>query len=1165
MKVRAITVAILVLEVATSVWAGDMEQLRREFLQPPDSSKPRTWWQWMNGNITREGITADLEAMQRVGLGGAWIFSYNNAPEGPVGFLTPQWLEMARHAGKEANRLGLEFGIHNSDGWNGAGGPWITPELSMKKLVWSETRVHGPAKFDAIVSHPPETLKFYREIALLAFPAPTGETQAVPPQQVQMRSSVPGFYGRALLDGKTDTGVAIPRTTRQETHFIEFEFPAPQTVRSLVVHTEASNLLTPCGALDSVQLLASEDDQQFRPVAIFNTCWLHSQYEEPTITVSFDAVTAKVFRLVLAELPAFAITEVQFLSSPRVHYFELKAGIARINGHGGETFALARPGGPVKDTTYPAGMVIAPEAVINLTDRMAADGRLKWDVPPGDWVLLRMGYTSSGAVMMPATRLGQGLQCDKLNTRGVESHFPNYVGRLAKEFGPLTGRTYAVAETDSWECGLQNWTDDFGQEFRQRRGYDLTPFLPLLVTGRVMGSTEICERVLWDFRRTVADLIREKYYMRFGELCHQTGLCYCGEGTGRQQFFYDPLNYQVPCDIPMGEYWMPDDLRVDNRAAASVAHTYGRTVLVAGEAFTAFPEKARWTADPLAMKPLGDRAFCDGVTMTVFHRYAHQPWLNVVPGMTMGPWGTMFERTLTWWEQGRTWLLYLSRCQHLLRQGKFVGDVCHYIGDDVPTFFGHREDLWLPLPAGYDYDGCNDEILQQFSVRDGRLDLPSGMNYRVLLLPGGRTMRPAAMRKIHVLVREGAVVVGPRPTKSPSLENFPACDEKINRLARDIWGDCDGHAVREHFFGKGRVFWGLSWDEIFAAMKLPMDFTYSAKPAVAELNYIHRRIDDADLYFVANRAMEPVETVCAFRVTGKAPELWHPETGRIERPACFEEADGVTRVPLRFDPAGSVFVVFREAADGKNVIAISPSTAGIELTRGPDGRIEASVAQAGTYELKLRDGSSCKLDVPLVPAAVEIAGPWEVRFQPGRAAPQKITLDKLISWTQHSDSGVKYFSGTATYSKEITIPSELLGQDHLLYLDLGAVKNLAEVKLNDQELGIFWKPPFRIEITAAARSGANRLEVRITNLWVNRLIGDEQYPDDADYSAGGIPGGGLKALPKWLTEGTPRPTPRIAFATWKLWHKNDPLLDSGLLGPVRLIAAMRQFVVSPPF
>lgn len=624
----------------------------------------------------------------------------------------------------------------------------------------------------------------------------------------------------------------------------------------------------------------------------------------------------------------------------------------------------------------------------------------------------------------------------------------------------------------------------------------------------------------------------------------------------------------------------------------------------------------------------------------MFHRYALQPWADVRPGMTMGPWGVHYERTQTWWDWTMPWHDYLARCQLMLRQGRFVADICYLQAEAPPQgFHDHPR-------AGYHWDECSAEVvLTRMTVRDGRLVLPDDMSYRLLVLPESPTMTPALLGKIKDLVEAGATVVGSRPVRSPSLSGYPKCDESVKRLADELWGDCDGQKVKEHCVGRGRICCGTVPEALLAKAGVRPDFT-----SRAVLRYIHRKGGDTDLYFVANPLPSSLTAVCSFRVTGKQPELWWLDTGHVEAAAMFTEQDDATSVSVPLGPSGSVFVVFRKHAeapssivsvthDGKAVLSTSaqrpsriavrkavygvlsdplrtrdvrakvqqivdagedrfevarlaagddpafgivktlvvdysiddlPGTARgtdpetivlasvpapqriADVRRDPDGHLLLEAWKPGHYELQTAAGRRT-IEVSSLPGAMEVKGPWEVAFSPGHGAPERTTFDQLVAWSQHADPGVKYFSGTASYTRTLSVPVEMLGRARRLYLDLGEAEVMAHVTLNGKDLGVLWKPPFLVDITEVARPGANALEVKVVNLWINRMIGDEQLPEDSQRN----PNGTLKEWPQWLSEGKSSPTGRYTFTSWRLWKKGDALVPSGLLGPVRLLAIER--------
>jgi hypothetical protein len=1079
-----IVAMVLLLVGPTGLCRGSerASDLERGFVQPPDSARPWVYWFWLNSNITREGITADLEAMKRVGIGGVLIMEVDQgAPVGPVGFMSPQWRDLFKYMVAEAQRLGLEVNMNDDAGWNGSGGPWIKPEQSMQKVVWSETSVEGPKKFEGALAQPQAVADYYRDITVLAFPTP-GEFR-----------------------------------------------------------------------IDHIQGKAA--------------------YEREGV-------------------------------------------------------------GPAAETKLAPEMVIDRVRIIDLSSSMDAKGNLTWDAPAGKWTVLRIGHTSTGATNAPSPESGRGLECDKLSKEGIEAQFAGMMGPLIADVGPAAGKALVATHIDSWENGAQNWTARMWEEFRNRRGYDLLPFLPVL-SGRVVESLEVSERFLWDLRQTVSDLVVENYAGRMEKLAQEKELRLSIEAYGGP---CDDMTYAGRADEPMCEFWIGGGAFETCKEMASAAHTYGKRILGA-ESFTA-DDRERWQQHPGSIKSLGDRAFCEGVNRFVFHRYAMQPWLNYKPGMTMGPWGLHYERTTTWWEQSRPWHEYLARCQFLLRQGLFVADICYLQPEGSPQgFFGHKR-------SGYDYDNCTAEVvLTRMSVKDGHIVLPDGMSYRLLVLPDATTMTPVLLRKIKELVEAGATVIGSRPVKSPSLSDYPKCDEQVKQLADGLWGDCDGKAMKEHACGKGKVVAGLTPEEVLAKMNVQPDFT--AGPAI---RWIHRSLRDMEVYFVAHGGQQSTETVCTFRVDGKQPEFWQPETGQMERVAAYEQASGVTRIPIRFEPGGSVFVVFRRGTksfdpvvsvtrDGQAIlpgvkqkanVVIEKATYGVlsdpnrtrdvraklqavvdggeltfqvarmaqgddpafgivktliveytaggesfkvsgqdpeditlvtstgaeqvaEVHGGAAGRLWLEAWQPGRYELKTASGRTLRCEAPKLPQSQEIAGPWQLHFPANSGAPEQVTLEKLISWSEHSEPGVKHFSGTATYTKTINVPREMLGRNRQLYLDLGKVQVMAQVTLNGKDLGILWKPPYCVEVTDTVKRGENTLEVKVVNLWINRMIGDEQMPEDSSRNDNGT----LKEWPQWVREGKPSPTGRFTFTTWRLWKAGDPLQESGLIGPVTLRVADR--------
>jgi hypothetical protein len=1093
MKTNRLCGLLLGLALVSPLGAAESGRaLASAFAAPPPAARPWVYWFWLNSNITREGITADLEAMKRVGIGGVLIMEVDQgAPVGPAAFMSPAWRELFKFMVGEAARLGLEVNMNNDAGWNGSGGPWIKPEESMQKVVWTETKLEGPSAFAGSLPAPQAVAGFYRDIAVLAYPTP-------------------GDFRIDNLEGK----------------------------------------------------------------AVFE-----------------------------------------------------RRGV-----------------GAAAETNVAQAMIIERARLMDVTARFDKAGRLTWDVPPGRWTILRLGHTSTGVMNAPAPASGRGLECDKLSKEGIEAQWAGMMGPLVADVGRAAGRALVATHIDSWENGGQNWTARMREEFQRRRGYDLLPYLPVMA-GRVVESLEVSERFLWDLRQTVSELVIQYYAGHLRELGRRHGLRLSIEAYGGP---CDDLTYGGAADEPMCEFWIGGGAFETCKGMASAAHIYGQNI-VGAEAFTA-DDRERWLHHPGSIKALGDRAFCDGVNRFVFHRYAMQPWLNYRPGMTMGPWGLHYERTSTWWEVSKPWHEYLARCQFMLRQGRFVADLCYLQAEQSPQGFSGRH------RGTYDFDDCTAEVvLKRMSVKDGRLALPDGMSYRALVLPDSAAMTPPLLRRIGELVRAGATVIGARPRKSPGLTDYPRCDAQVRELGNELWGESDGKSVKEHRVGNGRVLSGVSPDTVLADAGVPPDFSSGTR-----LGYIHRAASDTDIYFVANPQTHAVNAVCAFRVKNRRPEFWWPETGRAEPAALFTPTDTGTSVLVPLGPSGSVFVVFREplgrqdpvvaaTLGGKvllaatNIVRLGGPAPGVvvekavygvlsdpqrtrdvrakvqrlletgetsfevarmaqgddpafgvvktlivdytingqrakatatdpemiylevpapavqtalEFHGGAGGRLKLEAWQSGLYQLQTLSGRVIQADVGPLPVPVVAAGPWEVRFAPGGGAPERVTLDTLVSWSQHSDPGVKYYSGTATYRTRVTAPASFPGKGNRVYLDLGEVHVIARVTLNGKDLGTLWHAPYRVDATGTLKPGQNTLEVEVVNLWPNRLVGDEQLPEDSERN----PDGTLKAWPQWVQEGKPSPTGRLTFTSWRLWKKDAALQTSGLLGPVELrVAAAREF------
>ena len=901
--------------------AAPAASLDEGFVRPPDSTKPWCYWYWISDNVSKEGITRDLEAMARVGIGEAFVGNIflDDIPAGKTKVLTPEWWSLVEHAIREGGRVGVNIGMFNCPGWSQSGGPWIKPEQAMRYLASSETRVSGPAKFEAKLAQPKEQ---FQDVAVLAFPAPLGDADKLARRSPRITCTPAAAGVEKLVDGRRDTALAFPAGAGQGRNgfTIEIELTEPLTARSLSLTPSDSSWAAKC------ELQAADGDGQFKKVKAFkfdrsNMAIGVGFTPRGPVVVSFPATAAKRFRVVFTSVSGrAALAELELSPAARVESFVEKQ-LGKMHPTPlpmWDTYLW-----PAQAEVDTAKLAVAPREVVDLTAKLAPDGTLRWDVPAGDWVILRTGMTPTGTRNSPASPEGQGLEVDKMNRAAAKLHFEAFIGQLLKRMPASERKAFKRVVADSYEMGSQNWTDGFADTFRNRYGYDPRPWLPVL-TGRVVGSEDESDRFLWDLRRLVADHVATDYVGGLRELCHPHGLELWLENYGHWGFPAEFLQYGAQSDRIGGEFWVTGDLgSIELRAATSCANTYGRPV-VSSEAFTGGP--AFQTA-PWGLKARGDWAFCEGINHFVLHVYIQQPWEDKVPGVNAW-FGTEFNRHNTWFEPGKAWIDYVRRCCFLLQQGTRAADVAYFIGEDAPKMTGVRQP---ELPAGRDFDYINAEvILDKLAVKDGLLTLPHGTTYRVLVLPELATMRPAVLRKVRDLVQAGATIVGPPPSRSPSMENFPKCDDEVKKLAGEVWGEAltrpagtlshplgegRGEGAVARPFGKGRVITGQSLSTTLKELGCGPDFQSATK-----LRYTHRVDGGTDIYFIANPHSQDVATMAAFRIAGKAPELWWPDSGRMERPAVYDEADSTVRLPMQLGPHGSVFVVFREQADANSRI-----------------------------------------------------------------------------------------------------------------------------------------------------------------------------------------------------------------------------------------------------
>ena len=1123
--------------------------LEEGFQNPPNQAKARTWWHWISGNVSKSGITKDLEAMKQVGIQQAQLFNvYLGFPQGPVKYLSDEWLDLFEYSAQEAKRLGLELAFHNSAGWSSSGGPWVTPEHAMQTVVSTEIVVSGNQTFKDKLPQPKTKFNYYKDIAVLAFPKPK---QAI------------------KIDG-----------------------------------------------------------------------------------LDYKMLSERI----------------------RNHLLPDKKVIS-------------------------AEAIIQKEAIVNLTSKLSEDGVLEWNVPKGDWVVLRLGHTPIGTTNRPAPPEAKGLEVDKMSKKAVDAYWEAGVQPIINKLGDFIGTTVNNCIIDSYEVETQNWTTGFDAQFENLRGYDLVAYLPTLA-GYYVESGEVSERFLWDFRRTIGDLIAANYYGHFRELCHKNNLTFSVEPYWGP---FDNMQVGAKGDIVMCEFWSGGYPFFDSaKFVSSIAHLNGSSI-VGAESFTGI---GGWDKHPAQLKSIGDQAWAEGINRFIFHTYVHQPW-DVAPGLALSYHGFDFNRLNTWWTQSKAYMDYIARSQYLLQQGKNVADVLVFTGESSPNTAFLKPEI---KQMGFDYDLIGANKLKELTVTNGIIHSSVGNTYELLVLPNSEFIKPETLKKVKELVDGGAKVIGKKPIQSPSLTNYPNCDETVTTQVEALWTK---GLVKETSL------------EATLEEKTP-DFKIESSD-YTDLSFIHRKTKDADIYFIANTRKEARDIVVRFRVSGKQPELWDTEKGTIKDLVVFREnKDGTTTVPLALGMEQSVIVVFKKPVNAKHIIKVSTEIepykseplSNLEIVKAEygtflqegliditdkvsktvkNGKLDFRMTRAfcdcdpamgykkefrmeyqigntkkqiyaeereyitidagnkplkilkavfgkfkggtigipenyktfdvtdkiqnlvtsGTYDILVShqlidnktpegdktvlkimyktDGEERTMFIPKgqllklskdvaipklefkndiitwitpytgklnyqlasgetktaalksVSKPMELSGAWEVSFPINSETTKKESFSSLISWTDAKEEAIKHFSGTASYKKDFFLSEEILQSNKKMTLDLGSVSVIAEVIINGKNAGVLWKAPFRIPIDEFVTKGKNTIEVKVTNLWPNRLIGDEKEPLDYERR-----GNKTKTLPDWLSNAEFRDSKRQTFASWKHWKKDDELKTSGLLGPVNI-------------
>ncbi|MDE2435610.1 MAG: glycoside hydrolase [Sphingomonadales bacterium] len=1094
---------------------ADAPSLETQFVNPPNSARPRVWWHWLNGNITKDGITKDLDWMSRVGIGGLQNFDVDlNTPvlvKNRLVYMTPEWKDAFRFAAGEAERRGLELAIAASPGWSETGGPWVAPGDGLKKVVWSETPLVGGKRFTGKLAQLPgvtgafQDMPFFDPLSAMAgdtahkvqpqfggqiavFAVPVSAADLLQP--VARDNSGKALDAAALTDASLATGIDLPKGSAETPTSVTLDYGKLVTVRSATLFVPGAAAMF-FGATVSPQLEASLDGKSWTSLGVVPAM------QVPT-TVSFAPTSARLFRVTLR--PAAPTGANMGNPAPGI---VPPAFFAALAGAGSKTYRLAqfrlsseamidrfeaKAGFELERDYYKLGMTdaaapaIAPGRVVNLSDRVKPDGTLDWTPPKGMWKVIRLGYSLLGTTNHPAPAEATGLEVDKFDGDAVRAYLDHYVGMYRDAAGKdlFGGKGVRAILTDSIEVGAANWTPKMVDQFKRLRGYDPTPWLPAL-TGVAIGSREQSDKFLYDYRRTLADLMASEHYGTVAEVAHANGLKVYGEALeDHRPSLGDDMAMRRHTDVPMSALWTfpqggkpnPSYL-ADMKGAASVAHVYGQN-LVAAESMTS--ALSYWADSPRTLKHAIDLEFVTGVNRPVIHTSVHSPDEAGEPGLSLMIFGQYFNRHEGWADLAKPWVDYISRNGFMLQQGRNFADVAYFYGEEAPLtgLFGDKP--VADAPRAYAYDFVNPGALLEALRNEGdELVSMGGARYKVLYLGGSSShMTVPVLRRLAELVEGGATVVGNAPVASPSLADDPV---QWSALVKKLWPGSDGAPV-----GKGRVIASSDVEAALAGIGVASDLRFTGGQDDTDLPFVHRRLSDGDTYFIVNRKDRAERVEAHFRVTGKVPELWHAETGQVET-VSYRIENGETVVPLTLGGEESVHVVFRKPAamNGLTVQRLDP-------------RVLATVT-----------------------------APWTVTFQPGRGAPASISLPTLAPLSEQSDSGVKHFAGLATYSTTFAAPKGWKpGQP--LWLDLGEVREVAEVRVNGQSVGYAWHAPYRVDASHGVKPGRNVLEVRVGTLWVNRLIGDAQ------------PGAS-----------------KLTHTALDTYLPGAPLQESGLIGPVRLL------------
>ncbi|PIF70873.1 glycosyl hydrolase [Flavobacterium sp. 2] len=1124
---------VIFLLLAGIVSAQEIHKKENTLFQPTlESSKPWTYWYWMQSAYSKEGITADLEAMKRAGIEGAYLMTIKgpaNPPlmNPPVLQLSKEFWDLVRWALVEADRVGVKIGFHPADGFAVAGGPWITPEMSMQKVVWKDTILSGNNFKNLKLAVPNHYKDYYKDIATFAIPVKESFITS-DKKRPKITSTNPESDAAVLSSSDKDGLFRMPKKG-----WIQYEFEEPFLCKSIQIETKGNNYQA-----HRLLIEVSDDGKNFRSLGRLTMPRHGWQDVDAFYTHSIVPTKAKYFRFVYdpegTEPGAEDLDPAKWNQGLKVAKIYL-SNEPLIDNYQGKSGAIWRLSPQVTEKEIGIADCIDPLKMINISKFVDVNGVLNWKASAkANWRIIRFGHTSTGHENATAGA-GRGLEVDKFNAEAIRFQLDHWFGEMLRVAGPeLASKVVKILHMDSWECGSQNWSPVFRNEFKTRRGYDIVDYLPVMA-GIPVKDIQTSEKVLYDVRKTISELVAENFFGTLRQIADDANVKFSSENVAPTMMSDGLLHFKY-IDYPSGEFWLKSpthDKPNDMLDAISGGHIYGKDIIQA-EAFTAL--KMDWDEHPGNLKVIADRNYALGINRFFYHVFVHNPWLDRKPGMTLDGIGTYFQRDQTWWEPGKAWFEYCQRVQFQLQKGKPVVDLAVFIGEDlpsrsilpdrlvpfIPNVFGEERvkseairlknegqpsmkmpkevsfsknstDLsqWINAMNGYQYDSFNSDVLiNRAKVENGKISFGGGIEYGALLFPGSHKMAPnkllslVSAEKILQLVKDGATIfVDEKPNLEPGLQSNEDL-KKWQHIIDEIWNNANASSWK---IGKGTVIKLPYLENDFASIGISQDVYFpNLNRADSEtLAWTHRKSDTEDIYFISNQKAEKRSFEASFRIAGKIPVWYNPVTDKTSDTAKWMIENDRTIVSITLDANESGFVIFKDEI--KELLVEN-------YKKSPEFEIVQSLDEN-----------------------------WELQFDPAFKGPKEvIKTNKLFDWSNSDNDQIKYYSGTAVYKKEFVWK----GKDtNKIWLDLGEIANIAEVKINGKDCGTLWTFPFKTAISQALKKGKNTIEIKITNTWANRLMGDQKLPKEE----------------------------RLTWTNAAYRLEGEPLLKAGLLGPVTIM------------